>query len=352
MASGDEKCPLLTESVDPNPKKINLFAPKARRLRRVRSAPMVDFVTPATDGSGTFLRSDSFIGPLHPNFKKVVMYLSMYLCAGTMCFYGFRTQFKGETTNGFVDAIYFSIVTMTTVGYGDLVPNTVLTKLLACCFVFTGMAMVGLILTKAADYLVEKQEILLFKALHKKIGPSDVLREIEVHKTKYKCLTAMIVQCVLMLTGTGFLSMVEGLDIVDAFYCVCCTITTLGYGDKSFSTVGGRSFAVVWILSSTLCLGQFFLNIAELFTETKQKKLVKWVLSRTMTNLDLEAADIDNDGVVSAAEFIVYKLKEMGKIKQDDILLILEEFETLDVDQSGSLSASDIILAQSANMKN
>jgi potassium channel subfamily K len=50
----------------------------------------------------------------------------------------------------------------------------------------------------------------------------------------------------------------------------------------------------------------------------------------------------------SMAEFIIYKLKEMGKISQEDISLIMEEFEDLDVDQSGTLSASDIMLAQSS----
>ena len=48
-----------------------------------------------------------------------------------------------------------------------------------------------------------------------------------------------------------------------------------------------------------------------------------------------------------AAEFVIYKLKEMGKINQEDISLLLAEFEYLDVDQSGTLSTSDIGLAQS-----
>lgn len=38
----------------------------------------------------------------------------------------------------------------------------------------------------------------------------------------------------------------------------------------------------------------------------------------------------------------------MGKINQEDISLVMEEFENLDVDQSGTLSATDITLAQSA----
>lgn len=51
---------------------------------------------------------------------------------------------------------------------------------------------------------------------------------------------------------------------------------------------------------------------------------------------------------IRAAEFIIYKLKEMGKINQEDIALLMEEFEDLDVDQSGTLSTSDIMLAQSS----
>lgn len=52
--------------------------------------------------------------------------------------------------------------------------------------------------------------------------------------------------------------------------------------------------------------------------------------------------------IARAAEFVIYKLKEMGKISQEDISLFLKEFEELDVDQSGTLSVSDITLAQSS----
>ena len=38
----------------------------------------------------------------------------------------------------------------------------------------------------------------------------------------------------------------------------------------------------------------------------------------------------------------------MGKICQEDITAIMEQFEDLDVDQSGTLSPSDILLAQSS----
>ena len=50
-----------------------------------------------------------------------------------------------------------------------------------------------------------------------------------------------------------------------------------------------------------------------------------------------------------AAEFIVYKLKEMGKIDEKDISGIMEEFEQLDYDESGTLTTSDITLAQTTS---
>ncbi|KAK8369191.1 hypothetical protein V6Z11_A01G095400 [Gossypium hirsutum] len=320
MACNDENEPLLSGLATPRTQKTNGDRPKKRRFRRVRSAPFADFVPTDGNREAAVPRSGSIFGRLNPSLKKVALFLTLYMGLGTICFYTTRTQIKGDKTNGILDALYFCVVTMTTVGYGDLVPNSDLAKLLACAFVFTGMALVGLVLTKAADYLAEKQEILLVKALHmnQKVGELQVLKEIETNRVKYKFYTTLIILVVLILSGTIFLYKVENLGLVDSFYCVCSTITTLGYGDKSFSTEG----------------------------ENRQRALVKWVLGRRTTNVDLEAADIDDNGVVGAAEFVLFKLKEMGKICQQDISVIMEEFENLDVDQSGTLSVSDISEAQ------
>ncbi|CAK9311765.1 unnamed protein product [Citrullus colocynthis] len=272
------------------------------------------------------------------SFRKVFVLLATYLGGGTFCFFLVRDQITGKKTNGIVDAIYFCVVTMTTVGYGDLVPNSIVAKLLACAYVFTGMTLGGMILSKAADYIVEKQEILLVKAMYmrKKISSSEILQESEAHKLKYKFIMTGILLWTLVFVGTLFLTVVEKLEFIDAFYCVCSTITTLGYGDESFSTTAGRVFAVIWIMSSTICLAQFFLYLAELHTERRQESLVNWVLSRSLTYSDLEEADLDHDKVVSAAEFVIYKLKEMGKINQEDVSPILETFKKLDIDQSGN----------------
>ncbi|KAK4851218.1 hypothetical protein QYF36_013358 [Acer negundo] len=352
MASNGAGQSLLTRTVDPphQTKKANV-SPKRRGFCRCKSAPLV--VLDMNGNNEKLPHPKSIVGMLHPNFKWVPVYLAVYLALGTICFSLVGKQIKGKKTNAIIDSLYFCIVTMTTVGYGDLVPGSNLSKLLACAYVFSGMALGGLIVSKGVDYLVEKQEILLVKALHmnQKVGPFDILKEIETNKVMYKIFVVSILLLVLFLVGTIVLIFVEEMSFIDAFYCVCCTVTTLGYGDKSFKSKMGRIFAVFWILTSTVCLAQFFLYISELNSQKRQRALAEWVLTREMTNLDLEAADIDDDGVVNAAEFVIYKLKEMGKINQEDINLVMKEYEELDVDQSGTLSGSDIILAQSSSTK-
>lgn len=345
MASDGENEPLLTtRQIEPKPQIDLMTSTKSRKLRRCRSAPMME---PNLDR--LFEKPKSIFDQLNPHLMRVAVYLFIYLTISTLCFYLVRNQIAGEKTFGILDSIYFCIVTMTTVGYGDLLPNSTATKLLACAFVFTGMALVGIILSRAADNLVENQEILLVKAFHlrKQCGALETLKEMETHRVRYRCIILSILLFVLIASGTIFLVTVEKMDIVDAFYCVCSTITTLGYGDKSFSTTAGRIFAIFWILMSTICLAQMLFAFAELYTESRQRSLVRWVLTRKTTAADLEAADLDDDGVVGAAEFVIFKLKEMGKINQEDVLLIMEEFKNLDVDESGTLSTSDIYLAQS-----
>ncbi|CAO2148831.1 unnamed protein product [Urochloa humidicola] len=278
-------------------------------------------------------------GSTRPRFWLVGVLLLAYLLAGTAAFYLVMDDMSGDRSGSrALDALYFCVVTMTTVGYGDLVPSSDAAKLLACAFAFAGVGLVGAFLSKAADYLVEKQEALVFRALH--------FRQMEANRVRYKLYTAAALLAASLASGTAFLVGVEGMRPVDALYCACATVTTLGYGDRSFATPAGRAFAAAWITVSTLVVALFFLYAAELGAERRQRALARWVLTRRTTSMDLEAADLDGDRRVGAAEFALYKLKELGKITQEEIVEFLEEFDELDVDHSGTLSCNDLAVAQ------
>ncbi|KAI7739038.1 hypothetical protein M8C21_021907 [Ambrosia artemisiifolia] len=281
------------------------------------------------------------------SLKWVGLLLGAYLALGTICFFLIQDQITGKKTDhGILDSMYFCVVTMTTVGYGDLVPETNFAKVLACAFVFMGIILGGFALSKAADYIVEKEVNMFAKAMqiHEAFDHVQVLSEAAEESDNLKCkfIIALFLIVMHVVVGIVVLVLVEKLSIIDAYYCVCATITTLGYGDKSFTTTGGRIFAVVWILTGTISLAQLFMYLVELWTESRQRQLVHWVLHRKLTVQDIENADLDHDNSVSPAEYVVFKLKEMGLVNEQLIMSVMEGFKTLDVDNSGTLTASDL----------
>lgn len=51
--------------------------------------------------------------------------------------------FKGNhTTSKLLDVIYFAVVTLSTVGYGDIVPDYTMTKLLTNFFILVGCGII------------------------------------------------------------------------------------------------------------------------------------------------------------------------------------------------------------------
>lgn len=77
----------------------------------------------------------------------LALYFAMYLVASLTVF-GFEEGWSA------VDCIYFSVITLTTAGLGDLVPTTDEAKIVCSCFIFIGVATIGLLLgTLIADSL-------------------------------------------------------------------------------------------------------------------------------------------------------------------------------------------------------
>jgi potassium channel subfamily K len=237
---------------------------------------------------------------------KALMGLGIYLIIGIVGFSLLHNDLGGTLSNTtLVDALYFAIVTMTTVGYGDIIPKGTAAKLFTCAFVFTGFGLIGALVSGLANYLVEKQEKILVKKVYNKYRKQSGVEDDEdsVISAEWKAMVAGVLVLVLFVLGLLALQYWEGMSFIDAFYCVCVTVTTLGYGDQSFQTQAGRIFAIFWILSSTVCVAQFFLYLAEVRTEERQYQIAHWALCRRTTTSDLEAADLDGDGVVRFLSF-------------------------------------------------
>lgn len=69
-----------------------------------------------------------------PRYRSLFLWFLLTLAAGTF----FYSNFEGWSL---VDSLYFSVVTLATVGYGDLVPTTEIGKIFTVIYILFGLSM-------------------------------------------------------------------------------------------------------------------------------------------------------------------------------------------------------------------
>ncbi|OIW18972.1 hypothetical protein TanjilG_09166 [Lupinus angustifolius] len=278
---------------------------------------------------------------------QAFVFLVLYLSLGVVIYWFNRHNFSSSETHPIVDGLYFCIVTMCTIGYGDITPNTTTTKLFAILFVLIGFGFIDILLSGMVSFVLDLQENYLLQTVKgrgQKNGGS-YLVDVKKGRMRIRLKVALALGVVVLCIGfgVGVLHFVERLDWLDSFYLSVMSVTTVGYGDKAFKTIHGRIFAAIWLLVSTLAVARAFLYLAEARIDKRHRMMAKWILGQDMTVSEFLAADIDNDGFVSKSEYVVYKLKELGKVSDKDIMEVSETFDRLDSGNFGKIKLMDLM---------
>jgi hypothetical protein len=87
-----------------------------------------------------------------PEFRGLIIVEIVLLASGTV-FYRFTEQWD------WLDAVYFCVVTLATVGYGDLSPTTPWGKAFAIPYIIVGVAMLGVFIQIAGKTALEELQI-------------------------------------------------------------------------------------------------------------------------------------------------------------------------------------------------
>ncbi|KAK6154869.1 hypothetical protein DH2020_009117 [Rehmannia glutinosa] len=272
--------------------------------------------------------------------RQGVMLLIVYLTLGVVIYSFNRDNFRGPETHPVVDALYFCIVTMCTIGYGDITPDSTATKLFSVAFVLVGFGFIDILLTGMLGYMLDLQENYLLRTIK-----GSYIIDVKKGRMRIRMKVALALGVVVLCIGIGvtFMHFIERLDWLDSFYLSVMSVTTVGYGDRVFNSLAGRIFASIWLLISTLAVARAFLYLAEARVDKRHRTMAKWVLSQDMTVARFLAADTDNNGFVSKSEYVIYMLKEMGKVSEKDVLLICKQFERLDAGNCGKISLADLL---------
>ena len=236
--------------------------------------------------------------------RQAFVLLLVYLAFGVLIYSLNRDDFVAHETHPVVDALYFCIVTMCTIGYGDITPNSTATKLFSILFVLVGFGFIDILLSGMVSYVLDLQEGYLLRGV-KEIGERREQKRsfiIDVKKgrmrIRLKVGLALGVVVLCIGVGVGVMHFVENLGWLDSFYLSVMSVTTVGYGDRAFKSMTGRIFASVWLLVSTLAVARAFLYLAEARVDKRHRRMAKWVLGQDMTVSEFLAADIDNNGFV------------------------------------------------------
>lgn len=273
--------------------------------------------------------------------------LVVYLLLGIAIYWFNRDDFSADETHPVVDALYFCIVTMCTIGYGDITPVSTSTKLFSILFVLVGFGFIDILLSGMVSYVLDLQENYLLRSA-KGVGQRDTgsyIIDVKKGRMRIRMKVALALGVVVLCIGigVGVMHFVEELDWLDSFYLSVMSVTTVGYGDRAFKSMPGRIFASIWLLVSTLAVARAFLYLAEARVDKRHRKMAKWVLGQDMTVAEFLAADIDNNGFVSKSEYVIYKLKELGKVSEKDISQICNKFDRLDSGNCGKITLADLM---------
>ncbi|KAF5738302.1 calcium-activated outward-rectifying potassium channel 3 family protein [Tripterygium wilfordii] len=339
--------PPVPESISPSLQQSWLIDPnflwKKTNLHRSKTAPAMATINELNHpvNSKPKLGSQSII-------RQAVILLLLYLSLGVLIYSFNRHNFSVSETHPVVDALYFCIVTMCTIGYGDITPNSTSTKLFSIMFVLVGFGFVDILLTGMVGYVLDLQENYLLQHVKRggeKESAGSYIIDVKKGRMRIRMKVALALGVVVLCIGigVGVMHFVEELEWLDSFYLSVMSVTTVGYGDRAFRSLPGRIFASIWLLVSTLAVARAFLYLAEARVDRRQRRMAKWVLGHDMTVSEFLAADIDNNGFVSKSEYAIYKLKEMGKVTEKDILLICKQFDRLDTGNCGKITLADLM---------
>ncbi|RDY03250.1 Two-pore potassium channel 3, partial [Mucuna pruriens] len=279
--------------------------------------------------------------------RQGVFLLALYLALGVVIYWFNRHNFSATETHPIVDALYFCIVTMCTIGYGDITPNSTATKLFSILFVLVGFGFIDILLSGMVSYVLDLQENHMLRAVKgrgEKDGKSYII-DVKKGRMRIRLKVALALGVVVLCIGigVGVMHFVERLGWLDSFYLSVMSVTTVGYGDRAFNTLHGRIFAAIWLLVSTLAVARAFLYLAEARVDKRHRRMAKWILGQDMTVSEFLAADIDNNGFVSKSEYVIYKLKEMGRVSEKDIMQVSEKFDRLDAGNCGKITLGDLM---------
>jgi len=264
----------------------------------------------------------------------------------------------------FLNAVYFATVTLTTIGYGNMTIRSPGSKVFVSFYALIGLGLVGVIMTSISDQVIQalhkyqKQERKLvrkvLKVLRKKLfkrgdkdrkdgfgggggggeidesGDYSISQVPKEHQNKFRVIekyfgsaSRFVAIVTLMLVWVFIGAMIfwvlesnsgkKPWTYGDALYFCIITLTTIGYGDYSPETRGGRLFFIFYSLLGLSIVALFIGNVGDFLVKrfvSKEKEEKEKELNNILANGD---KDVSSD-----TKLLIEIHNSLKKLVKDD----------------------------------
>lgn len=258
---------------------------------------------------------------------KSAFVLCFYLSSGIILF---RWQEGWSVT----DSIYFIVAVTTTVGYGDVKPETPLGKIGACVFCLFGVAIAANAVEDLVEYVGETTNLhTFFSAIFGHSSEICLLDHEGVMMQKRVRLLHLMLLCVGWV-GVGCLIGKYMLDLREWYDCVyfaVVTITTVGFGDFTPDRPMARVMTTLLMVVGVPVFGSAIANYVDLLHS-------EHIRSHTGDIARIRSRHLSDSAIVAIRRFQCEELQP----GRSPSMLTREDFLTFVLVKNGICTESDI----------
>lgn len=254
-----------------------------------------------------------------------------------------------------IDAMYFSVATLTTIGYGDIHPMTDSQQLFTIFFIIGGFFTFGFILfgflfddlydtfeeilkeakAMTSDYFIER--------LDNGGAENIILEEEESFRSEFiETLLRTIPLFVSLIIPPLIMGYYEDWGIIQSFYFTVVSAGTVGYGDVAPEKRWMRFITIFYMPVCIIVVSKCFAKLTAVYLRHKAKAAEQEYFNRNLSETDFELMDIEGEGHAGYDEFLVFMLVAMGKVSPEEIQKMEELYQRLDADSEHVLKVEDL----------
>lgn len=231
-----------------------------------------------------------------------------------------------------LDALYFSVVIATTVGYGDITPIRPISKIFVAIYAIVSVAIIANLLQSLVERFAVAQRKMAKSARSIVLGISNdtllqnsestdlvVTSRLAVSRSVLRLRATMIMFLGACISGIVLYKYFLKESLVDVIYFLCISMTTVGLGDIHPKTQFGKAFATIWLVFTSLGFANILSQFADVKLKEREHETASKILSGNMSDKMFNEIDGDGDNTLSEAEYLGYIICKMGKSSPDDV---------------------------------